>query len=558
MTQANQARNDLLARRMDEAGCDLVFVSSHWGCRSTHEWFQGRVFSRSGANAGRVVADASGRRVTVGRLSDTGYGTVAGLCGANCGHVMYPFSPGGTELPDREFASQGREFGRTGAEQYALTQRQRALERKVRAAKREAAAAREAGADDVPARLALGRAQAELRAFCADNRLTRTPDRERAYGVGAQPRALTSERHVYAARSIKTIDGFDKSNWKRGREYGAVYDERGRLVSDVFVGDDGEVRFSVPDGFTWKDRRVAHTHPGEFGGTFSSDDIWHLTDADLLSYEASCSEGRYVITRAKTLSRRERRKFFDDFSSFELDSNARRSNEVQGEFLGAGKDPTGADRGEFISEVLKRISVAVDEWLSGNAVKYGYTYSFGKRGAGEQGLQDRADQAHVPRGERLLPGQATWRERRGICEDDAPPRIRGMARRTRQGAGGLPLTSADFDVVPYKVLRYAYSCLRAGASPTVAKARGLAGVNERYLNAAFADAKAHGYVEGPLAGDRYVGTDPVLIESPWRVTSDGARFVDGDRRMAKARDFLGRKFDARLASAVSEALNPAI
>lgn len=192
VTQANQARNDLLVRRMDEAGCDLVFISSHWGCRPTHEWFQGRVFSRSGANAGKVVADASGRRVTVGRLSDTGYGTVAGLCGANCGHVMYPFSPGDTELPDREFASQEREFGRTGAEQYALTQRQRALERKVRKAKREAAAAREVGADDVPARLALGRAQAELRAFCADNRLTRMPGRERAYGVGAQPRALTS------------------------------------------------------------------------------------------------------------------------------------------------------------------------------------------------------------------------------------------------------------------------------------------------------------------------------------------------------------------------------
>jgi hypothetical protein len=180
---------------MDECGCDLVFISSHWGCRPTHEWFQGRVFSRSGANAGKVVADASGRRVTVGRLSDTGYGTVAGLCGANCGHVMYPFSPGGTELPDREFASQGREFGRTGAERYALTQRQRALERKVRKAKREAASARQAGADDVPARLALGRAQGELRAFCADNRLTRMPGRERAYGVGAQPRGLAARRY---------------------------------------------------------------------------------------------------------------------------------------------------------------------------------------------------------------------------------------------------------------------------------------------------------------------------------------------------------------------------
>jgi hypothetical protein len=113
------------------------------------------------------------------------------------------------------------------------------------------------------------------------------------------------------------------------------------------------------------------------------------------------------------------------------------------------------------------------------------------------------------------------------------------------------MTPTDFDVVLYKLLRYAYSCLQAGASPTVAKARELAGVNERYLTAAFADAKAHGYVEGPLAGDRYVGTDPVLIESPWRITSDGARFVDENSRMAKARDFLGGPFASALATAVS-------
>ncbi|MBM7000395.1 hypothetical protein I3I95_09780 [bacterium] len=214
VTQANQARNDLLVRRMDEAGCDLVFISSHWGCRPTHEWFQGRVFSRSGANAGKVVTDASGRRVTVGRLSDTGYGAVAGLCGADCGHVMYPFSPGDTELPDREFASQEREFGRTGAEQYALTQRQRALERKVRKAKREAAATREAGADDVPSRLALGRAQAELRAFCSGNRLTRMPGRERAYGVGAQLRALTA---MIRANEYKVTDKGEKNRYTVNR-----------------------------------------------------------------------------------------------------------------------------------------------------------------------------------------------------------------------------------------------------------------------------------------------------------------------------------------------------
>lgn len=73
VSQANQARNRLLMQRMDEWKWDLVFVDAHFGARPSHAEWQGKVYSRSG------------RSTEYPSLVDsTGYGTVTGLCGANC------------------------------------------------------------------------------------------------------------------------------------------------------------------------------------------------------------------------------------------------------------------------------------------------------------------------------------------------------------------------------------------------------------------------------------------------------------------------------------------
>ena len=73
VTQSNQCRNDLLDRRCGQYGIDLVMVSAHYGARPSHAVWQGGVYSRSGAKGKyRGLAEA------------TGYGTVGGLCGANC------------------------------------------------------------------------------------------------------------------------------------------------------------------------------------------------------------------------------------------------------------------------------------------------------------------------------------------------------------------------------------------------------------------------------------------------------------------------------------------
>lgn len=179
VTQANQARNDLLMRRCDEWGVDLVFTSAHFGARPTHAVWQGKVFSRSGSSPDYP-----------GLVQATGYGTVTGLCGANCRHTMTPYVEGYSQLPNTDFSEQERLTGITSDEYYEATQRQRRYEAAIRKTKREIAVGREMGYDMVDKRVLLGRQQARVRQWCSEHGLRRDYERERAYGVGTQPRAL--------------------------------------------------------------------------------------------------------------------------------------------------------------------------------------------------------------------------------------------------------------------------------------------------------------------------------------------------------------------------------
>ena len=179
VTQWNQARNDLLMRRMDEWGVDLVYTTAHFGARPTHAVWQGKVFSRSGSSPDYPPLAES-----------TGYGTVAGLCGANCRHRMVPYVEGRSRLPDTDFSEQEARLDMTSDEYYEATQRQRRYEAAIRRTKREVAVGQGLGLDMTDKRVLLGRQQARVRKWCADKGLPRDYERERAYGVGAQPRAL--------------------------------------------------------------------------------------------------------------------------------------------------------------------------------------------------------------------------------------------------------------------------------------------------------------------------------------------------------------------------------
>lgn len=118
-TGISQASAHIQLARMEEMGVDLVIVSSHLGARPSHYVWQGKVYSRSGASD--KYPDF---------VSSTGYGSVTGLCGANCRHNFSPYFEG-MENPFDQYD------GEENQKQYELEQRQRTLERRIRNTKRE-------------------------------------------------------------------------------------------------------------------------------------------------------------------------------------------------------------------------------------------------------------------------------------------------------------------------------------------------------------------------------------------------------------------------------------
>lgn len=118
-TGISQASAHIQLARMEEMDVDLVIVSSHLGARPSHYVWQGKVYSRSGASD--KYPDF---------VSSTGYGSVTGLCGANCRHNFSPYFEG-MENPFDQYDSEENQ------KQYELEQRQRTLERRIRNTKRE-------------------------------------------------------------------------------------------------------------------------------------------------------------------------------------------------------------------------------------------------------------------------------------------------------------------------------------------------------------------------------------------------------------------------------------
>lgn len=301
VTQANQARNDVLWRRMDEWGCDLVYTTAHYGARPTHAVWQGKVFSRSGRSAKYPPL-----------VEATGYGTAAGLCGVNCRHRMVPYVEGASKLPDADYSEQERLTGMTGGEYYAATQAQRRLEAAIRATKREVSVGEAAGADMTACRVRLGELQSKLRAHCREHHLRRDYGRELAYGVpGAQPRALK------ASASARKVLGRGSGGVAPGEMRpcpGVLVDRRNKAETEGFVAEtlraivgldvehavviqkDGRVFHAVGtvdavtiEGVDLVGAIVMHNHPMVYGEpyAFGKDD-----------YEALCKNPRMTLLLA--------------------------------------------------------------------------------------------------------------------------------------------------------------------------------------------------------------------------------------------------------------------
>ena len=115
-TGISQMSANIQLARMGEMGIDKVLISSHLGARPSHQEWQGKVFTLEEM-----------------RSTDTGmpaFGTVGGLCGANCRHSFSPFFEG-MENPFEQYDSE------ENLKQYEKEQRQRVLERRIRNTKAE-------------------------------------------------------------------------------------------------------------------------------------------------------------------------------------------------------------------------------------------------------------------------------------------------------------------------------------------------------------------------------------------------------------------------------------
>ena len=192
--------------------------------------------------------------------------------------------PGITQLPDREFKDAQAKYGKSSDEYYADLQRQRELERRIRKTKREIVGLERAGLGlesptYVQKRLVLGKQQRMLNKHCKDNKLVRLYNREKAYGVSSQPRALKNysywSRGTRSGYRIEDLSSFErKYRGTTGREVGMAFDKDGNDILFIDGNEGHSIEFTKPNGYKWSDPSFAHTHPDEYGGTFSLSDVF--------------------------------------------------------------------------------------------------------------------------------------------------------------------------------------------------------------------------------------------------------------------------------------------
>lgn len=158
-TGISQSSARMQLARMEEFGWDLVVVSSHLGARPTHQVWQGQIYSRNGGDYPDFV-------------SSTGYGTVTGLCGANCRHNFSPYFEG-MDNPFEQYDSEENK------KLYEIEQRARAMERRIRDTKRRLMGYETAGDTEKYERTAalLQKQNEAYNAYCDEKGLKKRSDR---------------------------------------------------------------------------------------------------------------------------------------------------------------------------------------------------------------------------------------------------------------------------------------------------------------------------------------------------------------------------------------------
>lgn len=115
----------------------------------------------------------------------------------------------------------------------------------------------------------------------------------------------------------------------------------------------------------------------------------------------------------------------------------------------------------------------------------------------------------------------------------------------------------DFAVIAYKLLAYAYRCIRDGVSPSWEKAMDVAGCNPVYFAAVVQSLVGSGYLADARPARDAIG-DVIAWSGDLLITIDGVQYLEENSKMGEVRRFLGRAFEAVLASAVEATITTTI
>lgn len=282
-TSARAAADSQLARA-DQYGVDLVEVTSYAGARPEHAEWQGQIYSRSGRTKGYK------------NFSVTGYGTVEGLGGANCGHTFYPFIPGVSErvnFPVNEDENNKK---------YNESQEQRKLEREIREQKRRAIVAEQNGDAEAlkKAQIKLKEKEAEAKAFAKRTGRTNRANRQQVDGFGkseAQKAVQTAKKAPVKSGKPFTFSERLKEteNSIRGDkiETGFILNEKGETLLKKSTGQATQISMTDTELEMFRGNIFTHNHPSDYA--FSPPDIWLFHSYGAKEIRAVTTKGAYYM-----------------------------------------------------------------------------------------------------------------------------------------------------------------------------------------------------------------------------------------------------------------------
>ena len=256
----NQVTAKISEDNMEQLDTKYVEVSWHSTARPTHQVWQGRAFywDKENPETESIVNGVLYKSF----IKETGYGTVEGLCGANCYHIFYSFIPGISvrnytdEELDKMNADENKKRIYNGKEytKYEASQYQRHLERVMRKQRQDIKLLKESGLTDnddevIYARCRYRKTSAKYRDFCKTMELLE--QRERIYLDGLKDigkgKYTTGLKNAVGKSIIEvkrnSLKGEPNSITQKVSKKGGIernyYDENGRQYKQIANNNHG-------------------------------------------------------------------------------------------------------------------------------------------------------------------------------------------------------------------------------------------------------------------------------------------------------------------------------